>query len=271
MSNYLFNKILQNNQYEDFIKFATWMWYKKRYKLFNSALIFLQRPGARYVETEGKWEREYNRFIRPDATPIIILKPFGPVDFLYDLEDTYGEEIPNRMLDAFVMPEMVDIKEHHFHTFLYAIRNVGIFYGEKALGSACGGHAEFLENSMPVTVFDKKPITINTHYAIIVNSSLNSTQKALAILHEVGHILCGHLGQDKDNKYLKVPNRKGENLTKNQKEFEAEKVCEMISQIRGIKYDSKQYLEQYLINGSEPEYSFRIVLDAVDKLLKFIN
>src|SRR5207248_2515192 len=54
------------------------------YSLFNAMLIRVQRPGALAVASRRRWQ-EFGRIVAPDAVPIVILQPFGPVQFVYDV------------------------------------------------------------------------------------------------------------------------------------------------------------------------------------------
>ncbi len=85
----LLNRIIEEGLWEDFIAFASFMRREKRYSIFNSALIYLQRPGALYVDTETGWNKN-KRYIGPGVTPIVVVHPFGPVNFVYEYADTYG-------------------------------------------------------------------------------------------------------------------------------------------------------------------------------------
>lgn len=285
----LFNRIVENGLYKEFLSFALYMRFNKGYSLFNSALILLQRPGTEYLETEDGWKK-LERFVKPNAIPIVVVHPFGPVNFIYDLEDTYGKEVPNYMRPSFIYPELSELTGKCLKQFVSVVNMLGIFYGEKPFGSRQAGQAERLENGIELEVpeselfidgiqknlFDKSKQKsmqkVITHYAITTNSSLSDAQKASAILHEIGHILCGHLGSGKDNQFLTTPNRKGESLTKRQKEFEAEKVCEMVSAILSIDCNSRAYLQEYLEeDGSEPLYSLRTVIEAADKIVKYFR
>src|SRR5690606_32565937 len=51
----------------------------KRYSLFNTLLIHLQMPGARFVLTSRAWFREYGRVPMYGAQPLVMLMPRGPV------------------------------------------------------------------------------------------------------------------------------------------------------------------------------------------------
>lgn len=56
---------------------------------YNAVLVEMQRPGARYILSEKEWRNKYDRGIKPNARPQIVLVPFGPVDFLFEINDTY--------------------------------------------------------------------------------------------------------------------------------------------------------------------------------------
>lgn len=45
------------------------------FSAYNAALIHLQKPGAIFAATATKWEKKFNRYIKPNARPLIILKP----------------------------------------------------------------------------------------------------------------------------------------------------------------------------------------------------
>ncbi len=103
---------------------------------------------------------------------------------------------------------------------------------------------------------------------MVVNSGYNEAAKASVILHEIGHVLCGHLGRDEYNDVTKVTDRSKENLSEQTKEFEAERVCEIVSNMLGIDCDAKHYLRDYLNpDGSEPSYSLRTTIEAADKIM----
>lgn len=268
----LFDRLYSNEQYEDFIDFALFMWLTKRYSFFNSALILLQRPGAMFIETEEMWKKKYDRRVSPGISPIVIMQPFGPINFVYDFADTYGEQAPSYMRDSFQLPKPDPEIGKFLPELIRTINQLGIFYCEKAYGSRQGGQAEYLEKAINIKIYEKKKvIEVSTHLAIIVNKSLTKEQKATTILHEIGHILCGHLPIDKSNKKLKVANRTKEKLTVEQEEFEAEKVCELVCKAIEISYNNTEYLKGYLVNNTEPYFSVRIVVEAVDKFIHAFN
>lgn len=270
----LLNRIIRNGDWEDFLSFATYLRWEKRYSMFNAALIYLQRPGALYVDTETGWEKRFSRWIRPDASPIVVVHPFGPVNFLYEYADTYGEDIPkyfeNSFRDRFIEPPPCPLVGEMLPSAKRMMASMGIWYGEAQFGSRLYGVARFLPQPYTYTVgIGKEAKKVSTRYSITLNKTLTDQQRVLTIFHEIGHILCGHLPQDKENILLKTPKRDDrESMSEGQKEFEAEKVCELFSRIQGYEYDPNAYLKQYSGEWNNAEdYSLRYIADAVDKML----
>lgn len=68
---------------------------------FNAALIAQQKSGAIFVETEHSWQQKYDRLLNDDAVALIVLHPFAPVRFVYDVEDTHGPPVPDAAINPF--------------------------------------------------------------------------------------------------------------------------------------------------------------------------
>src|ERR1019366_10755328 len=60
--------------------------------IFNAMLVQVQRGGAVAVATRRKWGA-LGRLVLPDAVPIVILQPYGPVLFVYEWGDTDGPAV----------------------------------------------------------------------------------------------------------------------------------------------------------------------------------
>lgn len=68
---------------------------------FNAALVAHQRRQAIFVATEKVWHNEFARTLKPDAEPIVILHPYAPVRFVFDVSDTVGGPIPDDVVNPF--------------------------------------------------------------------------------------------------------------------------------------------------------------------------
>src|SRR6267378_459611 len=81
----------------DFLNFTTKF---KRLAVWNARMAYIQRPGAQVIASEFEWLK-VERTIAPDAVPIIILWPFSPIRFVYELEDTNPPTLHNDIRDPF--------------------------------------------------------------------------------------------------------------------------------------------------------------------------
>src|ERR1035438_1449924 len=54
-----------------------------------------------YVATPSDWMTEFERKVKPDARPLMMLRPFGPVMFVFDIDDTEGKPAPADLMRPF--------------------------------------------------------------------------------------------------------------------------------------------------------------------------
>ncbi len=131
-------------EYKELIDYITYFWFTKHYSVFNSVLMYAQRPGAVAVETAHVWQRDYGRTLLPNASPIVILRPFGPIEFVYEYADTYGEKelYPSRPT---YYKGNVKINGCWLSELLYNIQKAGIYYSEKNFGSGQGAELVYVK------------------------------------------------------------------------------------------------------------------------------
>src|SRR3989338_1525877 len=65
---------------------------------FNNTLVFIQKQDCFYYATKSQWKTRFERTIKDFARPLLILFPFAPVEFVYDLEDTEGKPLPKNFI-----------------------------------------------------------------------------------------------------------------------------------------------------------------------------
>ncbi len=261
----LFQRIIELGRWDDFLDFATFMFFDRRYSLFNSALIYLQRPGALYVESEIGWQK-HDRYVNPNAIPIVVLQPFGPVDFLYELEDTYGKDFPRVKRSDFDNSRRIPLDEKDFDRALRMLHQLGICYSEAPLGTRMHGNARVLETEKILPPRGPGKKERHTRYEVVINGNKTNVDKTLTIFHEAGHILCGHIRDPKNND-IKVPNRSKEDLAEDTVEYEAEMVCQAFCKVLGYEYDPSAYLQDYDKTLYTDQFSFRYVMEAADKMI----
>lgn len=237
------------------------------YSPYNSMLLHIQMPGAQYVAPAHRWLRDYDRTIKPNAQPLVILQPMGPVMFVFDVSDT----IPGKK-NIPLPPEV----EHPFETAKgrvmieldQTIENAkrdGIQIVKRKEGSQSAGSIRTVnKDSIPPQKFrsgrnDKGIPTyesVNVCYSTIINENLSREAQYATLIHELAHLYCGHIGTINPKWW---PDRRG--LNHQTCEFEAESVSYLICQRLGIESPSSQYLALYMkLNQEVPPISFECVM-----------
>lgn len=130
---------------------------------------------------------------KPDARTYVILQPFGPVLFVYDLSDIEprsvgAEELPEKVTDPFAVEG--ELSEATWTRTLQNCR-------EKKRAAVCrsqnlhrrhGGRVELRPfHSGPKNSDD-------CLYRILLNENLEMEAQYEALAYELGHLFCGHLG-----------------------------------------------------------------------------
>ena len=234
---------------------------------YNAMLIHIQKPGSQYVASASEWLRRFNRRIRPGARPLVILRPFGPVAYVFELLDTYGNDpFPKKLLNPF-NPEGI-LPEKTFKRLTNNLKCDGILYSEADRGSSSAGFIQISDSTKLMKIDKKnKEIWVKVLYDMVVNRSHSLETRFATILHELGHIYCGHLGSPnpqwwEDRRFLDIYER----------EFEAESICWLVCERIRIKNPSAEYLSGYLKKYEEiPKISIDSVLKAVAIIESMIN
>ncbi len=215
---------------------------------FNAMLVYMQRPDATMVLGAEEW-KALERQPKPKTRPIVTLRPFGPVDFVYDVSDTDGEGVPEQLSlgnlggNAFGVDGI--LSHEHLAEFFVHCRKHGIVVDERPMRVMKAGHA--------IQVGDAE-------FEIELNVDHRPEQKFSTLCHELAHIFCGHLGA--------VPgltvdhSRRGHDC----QETEAELTAYLVARRFGVEPKSAEYLKWYSSDGRVPEFSLECVLVAAGKI-----
>ena len=235
---------------------------------YNAALVEQQRPGARFVLTAKKWRELHNRKIKANARPVIILMPFYPVDFLFDITDTKPIDKNSKENDNIVIEQIINqftaSCQHEVRFYLDNIdKNLpkqGISYNNQLItGSEL--QAEIRQDQSEELYFkinNEHVVKHHNYFTISINMRATPTEMLVAIFHELGHLFCQH---------IECTWWKGRYYTKAIKEFEAETVSYLVCKRLGIHTHSVEYLANYLeTNDNIPPISIECVFQAVDMI-----
>ncbi len=271
----LFNATYAYRSSQEFHDLVQFVQRFRFYSPYNALLIHIQRPGARFVAPPNRWRKKFGRIVKPNANPIVILQPMGPVMFVFDVSDT--EPGPNqRPLPAGVdRPFEVrggEIGDELFRTIDNAKRD-GIRIHSKKTGSQAAGSIRRVggRNLSPLIYKygkDRQGYTIKhevpVRYELFMNQDLSPEARYATLVHELAHLYCGHLGTPNKKWW---PDRIG--LKHSIVEFEAESVSYLVCSRLGIDTPAETYLSSYIgSHENVPKISLECVMKAAGGIEK---
>lgn len=87
-----------SKDYFDLLDFVSRL---RNFAPFNAMLLQVQKPGLTYAASAWDWKTRFNRTVKEGARPLVILWPFSPVAFVYDVLDTEGDPLPEDLAETF--------------------------------------------------------------------------------------------------------------------------------------------------------------------------
>ena len=230
----LFIRIAQARHSEKFIEILSFVSKFREYAPYNNMMVYLQRPTAKYWAREKDWNQRFNRTIKEDAIPIIILRPMGPIMLVYEIEDTEGGELPEDLLNPYKVEGKFNPDDLEY--LVHECSKDGI----KVKGVTLRG---FLAGKAIRTGNKELPIQI-----IELNKNHKIKEQFATLCHEVAHIYLGHFGGAPDGQW---PSRIG--LNRSQRELEAEAVAYIVCCRRNLITLSADYLASYWVKPVDKE------------------
>ncbi len=214
---------------------------------FNAWLLRQQNPDVTYVATIDHWNKEYNRTIKPKARAYVIMKAFGPVDFVFDIKDTVGEPLPIDLQASFRADGY--LSDNTIETIL----------------KCC--HKKNIKVSFDNTLHDRQAgwashNRLSQSTGIVLNAEHKKEVQFSTLVHELAHLMLGHCGQ-----FIDCECEDRRNLTVNAMEVEAETVSWLICDRLSIKTDAEKYLNSH-INKKDVlgEISIHKILTTADRI-----
>ena len=228
------------------------------YAPFNGLLMHIQNPDLSYVASNNDWIVRFNRRPKHNARPVVILKPFGPVMFLYDLADTEGEPLPAAFMKPFDTEGALDVGVFWNTVSNCSLHGIQILEGEQMgplkAGALIGLNADSRKQ------YEKFQLLPSSNYLILLNGTLSVAERYSTLCHELGHLFCGHVDSGQKDWW------EGREVQENAAEVEAESVAFLVCRRQGLVLASESYLSAYRTpkDVNLPEFGFAAVLQATD-------
>lgn len=217
----------------------------KDYAPYNNMLVRIQNPSCSFYATENDWFRRFERRLKEDARPMLILAPMHPVLLVYELDQTEGPDLPEE-LSKFASFAGEWRREYLERTLENAAKRDKIRIDFKRLSSTNAGFATIVRGDREFKM------------RIAIHEELDAPSRYGVVCHELAHIYLGHLGTDKDYWW---PSRT--NLSHKTVEIEAEAVAFLVTSRLGLQGASASYVSRYLTEGGIPE---SVSLDLIAKV-----
>lgn len=233
-----------------FIEMLDFMANFRDYAPFNNMLVRVQNPSCGYYATARDWQRRFDRTVKEDARPLLILAPKHPVMLVYALDDTEGRPLPAH-LQQFARFQGPWDGAWMTRTLENGARD-HIRIEFKTLSSTHGGFSEVR--------FDNQP---TSRLRIVIHAELDDTSRFGVLCHELAHIYLGHLGANEDGWW---PGRGS--LGHAAVEFEAESVAYVVTGRLGLSGSSAEYVSRYAPDGCVPA---GVSLDLIAKVASHLE
>lgn len=250
----------------------------------------LQRPGARVIASEFEWQT-VGRCVLPDAVPIIILWPFSPIRFVYELQDTglpIDRESINDLFAAkgeFRLGTLSTLtsgclkQQKNFRVEIEG-RRLGFNYAGSAAAQGVVPFTQSLAGQFVggsqigkfASENAKSDGQLNRHgiptFRIIVNDRLEPGERFVTLAHELGHIFCGHLGsctsrsgKDEESGW---PDRRS--VGTHEKEVEAEAIAYLVASRAGLVTGSAAYLKIHAERSDMNKIDVELIVRAAARI-----
>ena len=267
INGFLWQSLIRKSD-KEFIGFMNFLSKFSHYSAFNSTLVYIQNKNVVYYGSKGFWKKNFKRSVKENAKPYIILRPFTPVILVYDVMDTDGEipldEFMKQALPFEIYSVKGDFNEDVYNRLLKNINKWNIKISSENMEYFQGGK-----------------VFVDDNTANIVTNEFDLKKKRfIIVLHELAHILLGHLGiksletkpvLDKNSKtekirYINLLDRGY--LNRNKMELEAETVVFIVTKWLGLTTNSADYLAIYITDKNNIyDFNYEFVIHTIDKLI----
>lgn len=238
---------------------------------YNAMLVQMQKPGATFVLNGKKWA-SFGRKPKLNAQKIIILKPFGPIQCIFDYGDTEPLENAKDVIDETGLMEIFDkslkrtegdVPPNTMSVLKENLNNYGIYLDDSFLAAnTYGGYImKYGEKDLWIEIGNEHPFKTKSRFVITTNKNQTAAEQFHTICHELGHLFCYHQSYNPSLKRT---------LTKKEREFEAETVAWLVCKRHGIKNPSEEYLASYAPEGEIPICSTELIMKAVTEIEKML-
>ena len=229
------------------------------YSAFNGLMLFEQNRSATYVATARSWKQKFGRQLKFDARPMVILAPMAPILFVFDIQDTEGPDVAPARLKAYTPRHQTLARIYENTRHNCTVHGIAVY--ESRLDRDTVDTASRIAPALRKQYRDLN-LPKDTSYLILIDESRPLEDRYSTLIHELGHIFCGHLGIDR---HAWWPER--EDLSILIESIEAAATAYLVCQRLELKTASDKQLAELMQHENEwPAFSLNAVLQSVGYL-----
>lgn len=191
--------------------------------IFNALLAITQLPHATMLRTETRWDSQWGRRVRPGQHPIVLLAPFGPVELYFDVSQTEPGErsrpLPAMHESLFTMTDAPNAEQLR-DRIVEDAKKYGVRVAYSRVGTPLAGKIQTTSGYGPQKHGVKG---VPVRWIITLAASHSPTEQLSTLVHELGHLFCGHVGSAETDKWSQRLD-----VDPATKEFEAESVTQLV-------------------------------------------
>ncbi|GEM_PF-327660 len=249
---------------------------------FNASLVHAQLTGAHYVATRAQWRRDFAREVRPGARPLVVLRPYAPVDFVFDVSQTDGRPLPEGILAPFRVRGPVTADGVAWFESLLPRRGIAVAAApvsgsETATDPGAGGApdpdaTEALDGQArlldpPETAEIAPGRIVEQRHVIVLDTALAPATRLATLFRELGHVLCEHLPHPADAAGGRSRRRDLTGVGEAQRALEAECTAWLLCERLGLAVPAGEHLSALLADDADaPPFSVHAVVRAVNSI-----
>lgn len=197
---------------------------------FNTLLSQIQKSGLSHAASAPDSWKRYERTPKQGGRPPLLPQPLATASLVNSVADTEGKELSD---DVECFPATGAISSNRLDTFKAILQDNHIEWLEVDAGDKRAGSIRVIRRALDDSAY--------TAYRMHINRNHPPTTQLATLVHELAHLLLGHLGEDKN---FRAPPRTG--LSRPQVELEAESVSYLVCARNGIESKSEKYLSHYV-------------------------
>jgi hypothetical protein len=216
----------------------------REYSPFNNMLVYAQNPQAAHFATASHWQKAFGRSIKEQARGMVILAPRGPVLMVYDIADTEGPPLPEKLrvfahTSGRFNPALLDRTIKNCERDRIQVRRL-------PMGELKGGFVTSREREQ------------GWKMRVGLRDDLEDAAAYAVLCHELAHVYLGHVGADRGGGW---PFRM--NVSEAVAEIEAESVAYIVCARAGLRTRSAEYLSSFVEDSEDLD---AISLDLISRV-----